>query len=139
MSNATNRYALTSNGKEARKRYALTPQGKAVNAEAHKRYMQTARGKAARKRAMKKYLERYPWARTYQSIKSRCMPNAKYGKKGIKRMITVTQHKEIWIRDKAHLLKEPSIDRIDSKGHYEPSNCRYIELKLNSMLGRKGG
>lgn len=33
----------------------------------------------------------------------------------------------------------PSIDRINSKGHYEVSNCRLIPNSLNSALGEVNG
>ena len=33
----------------------------------------------------------------------------------------------------------PSIDRINSKGHYESSNCRIIPNKLNMALGEVNG
>lgn len=33
----------------------------------------------------------------------------------------------------------PSIDRINSKGNYEPSNCRIIPNKLNMALGEVNG
>lgn len=33
----------------------------------------------------------------------------------------------------------PSIDRINSKGHYEESNCRIIPNKLNMALGEVNG
>ena len=29
------------------------------------------------------------------------------------------------------MMKRPSIDRIDSKGHYTLENCRYMELRDN--------
>ena len=34
-------------------------------------------------------------------------------------------------------MKCPSIDRIDSNGHYIFSNCRFIELKENLRRGIK--
>ena len=33
----------------------------------------------------------------------------------------------------------PSIDRINSKGHYEEANCRIIPNKLNMALGEVNG
>jgi hypothetical protein len=81
---------------------------------------------------------KYPWKRTFESIKQRCynINNKKYnryGGRGIKCLITEAELKEIWFRDKAYELKKPSIDRIDNNGHYEYNNCRYIEFSLNSI------
>ena len=77
-----------------------------------------------------------PWSRTYQTIWSRC--NGKthktyrfYGGAGIKLIISHEELKQLWFRDKAYEMKHPSIDRIDSKGHYEINNCRYIEMEEN--------
>jgi hypothetical protein len=63
-----------------------------------------------------------------------------YGKcKGrIEFHMTKDDFKTLWFRDKGWLLKEPSIDRIDSKGHYILSNCRFIEMRENSRLGSLG-
>lgn len=74
---------------------------------------------------------------TWYAIRSRCLtPNDNgykyYGGRGIKCLITAEQVKFLWERDKAHLLKQPSIDRIDPNGHYELSNCRFIELSENA-------
>lgn len=81
----------------------------------------------------KLYDKQHPWVKVYASINQRCN-NSKncsyddYGAKGIKCLITVEELKELWFRDKAYLLGKPSIDRIDSKGNYEKSNCRWIEF-----------
>ena len=75
----------------------------------------------------------------FQRINHRCsnpksISYSRYGGKGIKALLTREEIKSLWIRDKAHLLKRPSIDRIDSNGNYEYSNCRFIELRENILL-----
>ena len=79
-----------------------------------------------------------PWASRLRDIKQRCLnkKNASYknyGGRGIKLNITKEQIKEIWFRDKAYLMKKPSIDRINNDGDYEYSNCQFIELKENTL------
>ncbi len=84
-----------------------------------------------------KYLKEHPWARRYFSARARCN-NPKhagykyYGGKGVKCLMTLEQFKELWIKDKADLMKRPSIDRIDSDGNYCIENCHFIELSENS-------
>lgn len=69
-------------------------------------------------------------------IKQRCI-NPKYrgykyyGGKGIKFFLTLKDMEFIWSRDKAHLMECPSVDRINPDGHYELSNCRFLENYLN--------
>lgn len=87
---------------------------------------------------MKNVYKKTVWQRAYYAAKNRCEnPNNDhyqfYGKKGIKFLMTKEDFHFIYLRDKAHLLKRPSIDRIDPKSHYEVSNCRYIEMHDNSM------
>lgn len=77
----------------------------------------------------------------YSRMKQRCNnPNDSHYKwyyaKGIKVKMTKDELFSLWIRDKAFKMKQPSIDRIDSNGHYEFSNCRFIEHKRN--LFKKG-
>jgi hypothetical protein len=79
---------------------------------------------------------RFPWVATFKRIKCRCENNKAsgykfYGGRGIKCKITKKELKKLWFRDKAYLLKQPSIDRINPEGDYKYSNCRYIELKEN--------
>jgi hypothetical protein len=50
----------------------------------------------------------------------------------VKMLITKDELKQLWFRDKAYLMKHPSIDRINSDGDYEISNCRYMENKDNA-------
>jgi len=73
------------------------------------------------------------------SIKTRCeYPKAinykYYGGKGIKCLLSLDDIKFLWKRDNADTLKKPSIDRIDSNGNYELSNCRFVELRQNVLF-----
>ena len=75
-------------------------------------------------------------------IKSRCNnknnPDYRfYGARGVKCKITASEILGLWNRDKAHLLDKPSIDRIDTCGNYEFSNCRFIELRENASRPRR--
>lgn len=82
----------------------------------------------------------HPCWKTYRNIKRRMnLPKTHKNYKhynNVKNYLTIVDLKFLWARDKAHLLKQPSIDRIDSKGHYTIENCRYIELKQNADQGR---
>lgn len=78
----------------------------------------------------KERIEKYPWVRTYYNISSRCQ-SLYYKKRGIKCLIKISELKELWERDKAHLLSYASIDRIDGKQSYTLDNCRFIELRDN--------
>jgi len=84
----------------------------------------------------KNTLKRRPWIKTWNNINYRCT-NPKnrcyeaYGGRGIKNYLTCKDLEYLWFRDKAYLMKKPSIDRIDSDGHYTLENCRYMELSEN--------
>jgi len=85
---------------------------------------------------MKQYYTKYPWKLTLVTIKRRCN-NPKninykyYGGKRIKCLITADELKQLWFRDKAYLMKTPSIDRKNSNKNYTFENCRFIELSKN--------
>ena len=84
----------------------------------------------------REFYNRYSWMRSYYALRHRCNnPNASdykyYGGRGIKCFITKEEIKQLWFRDEAYKMKSPSIDRIDNNGHYEYSNCRFIELSEN--------
>ena len=81
--------------------------------------------------------ENQPWIRFYVNAKQRCTnpknPSYKwYGAKGIQFKLTLSEIKDLWFRDKAHELKNPSIDRIDSTLDYTYDNCRFIDRWLNA-------
>lgn len=77
-----------------------------------------------------------PWLTTLYAARNRCSnPKLKgyyrYGGRGIKCFLTPDEIHRLWIRDGAAKMRKPSIDRIDNDGHYEFSNCRFIELSAN--------
>lgn len=102
--------------------------------ELSKKYMKVYRSKhreEIRKRN-KAYHKHSPWTRKLYHIKRRCnYPDTYYFKKGIKCLLTSEEIKKLWFRDKAWLLEQPSVDRIDPQQNYIFSNCRFIEMKEN--------
>jgi hypothetical protein len=78
----------------------------------------------------------FPWICIFRNIKQRCnnINNPDYyyyGRRGIKCLITEEELKKLWFRDKAYLMKIPSVDRIDNNGNYEINNCQFIEHSEN--------
>jgi len=81
-----------------------------------------------------------PWMINYAKAKTRCTNKktkiySRYGAKGILFLMTKEQFKFLWMLDNAGAMSHPSIDRVDSKGNYEFSNCRFLEKSENSRLG----
>jgi len=83
---------------------------------------------------VKEWKSKKPWYSHYSNAKYRCK-NGAYGKRGIKFEMTLGEFEFLWVRDNAHLLKRPSIDRINSHYGYTVSNCRFIELEENRRQG----
>ena len=77
-----------------------------------------------------------PWITHLYDATKRCNNpkniSAKYYfDKGIKCELNKKEIKELWFRDKAYLMKKPSIDRIKSNLNYTFDNCQFIELSKN--------
>lgn len=86
-----------------------------------------------RKRIYRKtYNDKHPWAKYYGFIITRCRPDRPYGKRGIKCLLTTNDLKLLWFRDKAYLMRKPSIDRKDTHKNYTIDNCRFRELTDNN-------
>lgn len=105
------------------------------NLQYSKSYQHNNKEKVAKKRKQK--LLDVPWERFMNSIWNRCYnPNharyPRYGGIGIINLLTKEDLKFLWFRDKGYSMKRPSIDRINSSGNYELSNCQFLELSENS-------
>jgi hypothetical protein len=91
------------------------------------------------------YYDKFPWIKTFLDIKQRCTnPNNPKYETYKYRLGDITKEdlKELWFRDKAFEMEQPSIDRIDNDLPYTKSNCQYLELdehNQKSQLERKSG
>lgn len=68
------------------------------------------------------------WASTKQSAKIKTREHT----------LTLEDVKNLWFRDEAFLMKQPSIDRIDGTKGYIEGNCRFMEKSENSRIGNLG-
>jgi len=89
-----------------------------------------------------RYLKNNPWYTSLANARARCNnpknPDYKdYGGRGIKVELVISQIKELWFRDKAYLMKCPTINRKDNNGNYTFDNCEFIEMGLNSAERNK--
>ena len=83
-----------------------------------------------------------PWRKHFYSARRRCnnlldKRYKDYGDRGIKFLLIIEEVKQLWIRDRAELLKQPSIDRKDNDGNYDYNNCRFIEMIQNSNENKR--
>ena len=105
-----------------------------------KKYRKENRNKIKRKK--QQYYKKFPEKKILDSIKQRCNNKnlkiyKKYGKRGIKCLITEIEIRKLMIRDNYWDMKKPSIDRIDNNGHYTYNNCRFIELGENASRNKR--
>lgn len=106
-----------------------------------KQWLATESGKKWQKRDAEREKIRHPYINSYKGAKSRCNnPNdeayRRYGGRGIKFLLTLADMRTLWDRDRASEMARPSLDRIDNNGHYELSNCRFVELWYNGIKGQ---
>jgi len=85
-----------------------------------------------------RYKKRKPWVRYLEYARRRCRDTgyrnyAIYGGRGIECRLTLEDVRFLWENDNAARLVTPSLDRIDSDGHYERINCAFVEHRENSL------
>jgi len=117
-------------------RYKCKKCDKEANRKQYLKYTEKIKNK------VKQYAKDFPWKHILSGIKRRCNNQNdtryhRYGGRGIKCLITENELKELWLRDKAWLLKHPSIDREDNDGDYTFDNCRFIEVTENTIKANK--
>ena len=94
----------------------------------------------SRKEKYYRYIKLKPWSKNMTTLRNRCKNSPFYnGEIKLRRcLITMVELEKLWFRDKAWLLKVPSVDRINNNGDYTYENCRFIERDENSRLGNIG-
>lgn len=80
--------------------------------------------------------QRNPWHLPAKWARRRCTDKrhrsyVSYGGRGIRYLLTKEEVKELFVRDKAHLLKRPSLERFNADDHYRFENCCFIEFEEN--------
>lgn len=81
-------------------------------------------------------MKKYPWKAVFHNINNRCGKMEGYFK--VNNFISLEELEFLWYRDNASSMNNPSIDRIDSGGHYHIDNCRFIEMSENSRRANLG-
>lgn len=81
--------------------------------------------------AHQKYKQKHPWLVSFYRAKKRCEEGGAYYDRGILFIMSKEDFKFLWFRDKAYLLKKPSINRKNPAGPYILSNCEFIEYLDN--------
>lgn len=105
-----------------------------------------AMGNRMRKRQInKEYIERNPWTRSLSNARQWCEnpkdPSYKwYGGRGIKCFLSYADVRSLWQKHNASNMNNPTLLRIDPKGHYLPENCTFIDRsnKVNALSHRRG-
>ena len=102
----------------------------------HKKVYYRSNCKKCASKNNKEWKENNPWLTSWYNAKTRCeckshLQYKYYGGKGIKFYLTIPENKELWFRDKAFLMGNPTIDRINSDKDYIFDNCRFIEFLQN--------
>lgn len=97
------------------------------------------KNKEKRKEYNKMFEDKNPWYKNYRAAKKRCYPSAKYGRRGIRFLMTLEDFKLLWDRDKASLMKRPTINRIKSNENYILANCEFMEFALNVKQAKHVG
>ena len=80
----------------------------------------------------------HPWYSAYRHAKERCKPKGVYYLR-VDFSLSPDDVKYLWFRDQAFNMKCPSIDRINTAGHYILDNCRFIEFEKNNRRKKYGG
>lgn len=79
--------------------------------------------------------------KSWESMKQRCFnPNSpdyeRYGGRGVTVCAQWKHSFETFLSDMGERPEECSLDRIDSDGNYEPSNCRWADAKTQQRNTR---
>jgi hypothetical protein len=88
-----------------------------------------------------------PWMTHLRDANYRCNNSNhpdfhRYGGRGIQQLMADKDFKFLWLRDKAYLMKHPSIHRIKNDKNYTIDNCQFLEHRehvITDWKRRKDG